>query len=298
MFQSSNQPRILVVGSSSVDQVFQTDHIPLPNETLLARNSESYFGGKGANQAIACSRLGAGVHFVGCVGMDPWGQQVLRNLRQESVNVDYVLESEEAPTGTAYVAAAQGVNTIIVVPAANSCLAPKDVKEAEKLFPNCDMVLLQLEIPMETVDFTIKLAKKYGKRVVVYAAPANKLSDAIRTEADFIVAKIKDLNTLFGEENPEDTFSKYSNRLILRDENNGTTYHQGSEKVHLNEDCTGEIHKMGMGDAFTAGFATALCVGKEMEAAVRFGNTLAKRVSQQKGSQSGLPRRSEFDGWK
>ena len=102
---TSEQPKIIVIGSSSIDLVLNTTHPPRPNETVMAEKSESFFGGKGANQAVATSRLGASVYFIGAVGMDPFGQQILRNLVEEGVNVGYVLETEEAATGTAYVIA-------------------------------------------------------------------------------------------------------------------------------------------------------------------------------------------------
>ena len=100
---TSEQPKIIVIGSSSIDLVLNTTNPPQPNETVMAEKSESFFGGKGANQAVATSRLGASVYFIGAVGMDPFGQQILRNLVDEGVNVGYVVETEEAATGTAYV---------------------------------------------------------------------------------------------------------------------------------------------------------------------------------------------------
>src|SRR5690606_16699648 len=118
------------------------EHPPQPNETVMAEKSESFFGGKGANQAVATARLGASVYFIGAVGMDPFGQQIMRNLVDEGVNVGYVVETEEASTGTAYVIAAKGVNSIVVVPGANYCLQPQNVAEAEKLFSTADLVLL------------------------------------------------------------------------------------------------------------------------------------------------------------
>ena len=90
------QPKIIVVGSSSIDLVLTTDRLPKPNETVLAQKSENFFGGKGANQAVAAARLGASVYFISCVGMDPLGQQIMRNLVDEGVNVGYVFEAEDA----------------------------------------------------------------------------------------------------------------------------------------------------------------------------------------------------------
>ena len=117
---SSDQPKIIVVGSSSIDLVLNVPKYPAQNETILATKVESFFGGKGANQAVGTSRLGASVYFVGAVGMDPFGQQIMRNLKDEGVNVGYTHESLDYPSGTAYVTAAENRNTIIVVPSANA----------------------------------------------------------------------------------------------------------------------------------------------------------------------------------
>src|SRR5690606_20741961 len=173
------QPKIIVVGSSSIDLVLNTNHLPKPNETVMAEKSESFFGGKGANQAVATSRLGASTYFIGAVGMDPFGQQILRNLVDEGVNVGYVVEIEEAATGTAYVVASKGVNSIVVVPASNYCLEPQHVAVAEKFFATSDLVLIQLEIPMDVVEYTAELVKNNGKKMGIYASPAKPLSKEV-----------------------------------------------------------------------------------------------------------------------
>ncbi len=105
---NSEQPKILVVGSSSIDLVLNTEKYPQANETVMAVRSETFFGGKGANQAVGTARLGANTMFIGCVGMDPYGQQILRNLVDQNVNVGFVHEDIDVATGTAYVTASGG----------------------------------------------------------------------------------------------------------------------------------------------------------------------------------------------
>ena len=151
---SAEQPKIIVVGSSSIDLVLNTSFHPEPNETVIAQKSETFFGGKGANQAVGTARLGASTFFIGCVGMDPYGQQILRNLVDENVNVGFVHEDLDHATGTAYVTAAHGKNAIVVVPSANYCLEPKHLENAERFFSTADLVLTQLEIPMNVVEKT------------------------------------------------------------------------------------------------------------------------------------------------
>ncbi|SFI99014.1 ribokinase [Kaistella treverensis] len=286
---TSEQPKIIVIGSSSIDLVLNTEHPPQPNETVMAEKSESFFGGKGANQAVATARLGASVYFIGAVGMDPFGQQIMRNLVDEGVNVGYVVETEEASTGTAYVIAAKGVNSIVVVPGANYCLQPQNVAEAEKLFSTADLVLLQLEIPMETVEYAAKLTASNGKKIGLYASPAKKLSEEVIDSATFIVAKSNELSIIFGDQPREEILRKYPNKLFVRDDTNSTTYFNGTEMKYYRNDHDSVLHKMGMGDAFAGGFAVALCHQNSIDDCVRFGNDVSLKVTKNRGSQRGLP---------
>ncbi|MDR6923429.1 MULTISPECIES: PfkB family carbohydrate kinase [Chryseobacterium] len=291
---SSEQPKIIVVGSSSIDLVLETEKLPQPNETVLAVNSDSYFGGKGANQAVGTARLGASVYFVGCVGMDPLGQQIMRNLVSENVNVGFVHETDREATGTAYVTTSNGNAAIVVVPAANNCLSIEHIEEADRYFHTADLVLVQLEVAMEAVEYTVKKAKKYGKKVGLYASPAMKISDELIENADFIVAKSSELYILFGEEQREEVLKKYFNKVFVRDDTNSTIYFDGTAMKYYRNDKDETVYKMGMGDAFTSGFAIALCHGNSIEECVKFGNEVSSRVSRGKGSQTGLPQMSDF----
>ncbi|SIS78849.1 ribokinase [Chryseobacterium ureilyticum] len=291
---SSEQPKIIVVGSSSIDLVLETEKLPLPNETVLAVNSDSYFGGKGANQAVGTARLGASVYFVGCVGMDPLGQQIMRNLVGENVNVGFVHETDKESTGTAYVTTCGGNAAIVVVPAANKYLSKSHIDEADRYFHTADLVLVQLEVSMEVVEYTVKKAKKYGKKVGLYASPAMRVSEEIIENVDFIVAKSSELYIIFGEEQREEVLRKYFNKVFVRDDANSTIYFDGTEMKYYRNNNEKSVYKMGMGDAFTSGFAIALCHGNSVEECVKFGNEVSSRVSRGKGSQTGLPRISDF----
>lgn len=291
---SSEQPKIIVVGSSSIDLVLETEKVPCKNETVIAQNSESYFGGKGANQAVGAARLGASVYFIGCVGMDPLGQQIMRNMVGENVNVGFVYETDQEATGTAYVTTSEGNAAIVVVPAANNYLSIEHVESADKYFHTVDLVLLQLEVSMQVVDYTVKKAKKYGKKVGLYASPAQKLSNDILENVDFIVVKSNELHIVFGEDQTEDILKKYFNKVFVRDDINSTVYFDGTEMKYCRNNNDKNSYKMGMGDAFTSGFAVALCHKNSIDDCVKFGNEVSAKVSAKKGSQTGLPRVSDF----
>ncbi|KQT24037.1 sugar kinase [Chryseobacterium sp. Leaf405] len=291
---SSEQPKIIVVGSSSIDLILETEKVPCAGETVIAYNSESYFGGKGANQAVGAARLGASVFFVGCVGMDPLGQQIMRNMVSENVNVGFVFETDQESTGTAYVTTADGSSGIVVVPAANNYLSIEHVEAADKYFHTTDLVLLQLEVSIEVIRYAVKKAKKYGKKVGLYASPAQPLGDDILDNIDFIIAKSSELHIIFGEDQREVILKKYFNKVFVRDDVNSTVYFDGTEMKYCRHDKEKTVQTMGMGDAFTTGFSIALCHKNSIEECVNFGNEVSARVSGKKGSQTGLPRISDF----
>ncbi|WP_144283945.1 ribokinase [Chryseobacterium echinoideorum] len=286
---SSQQPKIVVIGSCSLDLVLYTDKIPCGSETVMAHHSENFFGGKGANQAVGTARLGAHVYFVGCVGVDPLGQQIMRNLVNENVNVGFVSETDQAPTGIAYVTNCNGDFAIVVDPAANTYLGIENVKDAEKYIAESDLILLQLEIPMEVVEFTVKMAKSYGKMVGLYASPGKRLNDEILNSIDFIIAKSNELSVIFGEDEREKMLEKYFNKLFVRDETNSTLYFNGTEMKYFRNENDDMIYKMGMGDAFTTGFSIAMCHKNAIEDCVKFGNLVSSKVSLGKGAQTALP---------
>ena len=286
---SNTKPQIGVVGSSSIDLILKTSKIPTANNTVLAKNLTSFLGGKGANQAIATSRLGAHTSFVSRVGMDPYGQQVLRNLDDEKVNVVYVFEDEDEATGTAYVAASEEGNAITVVPAANYSLSFENIDEAEKYLATADLILTQMEIPSKTVEYLFKKAKKLNKKIGIYAAPASRLSDEVINYASFVVAKSTDLETIFGKGNHEDIMKHLPNKLFVRDGAYSTSYFDGSEMKYFRKNPNTEAHSMGLGDAFTSGFSIALLHGNSIEDCVKFGNEVALKAADYRGSQKGLP---------
>ncbi len=291
---SNIKPNIVVVGSSSIDLVLNTSKIPTANNTVLAESLQSFLGGKGANQAIATSRLGAQTYFISRVGMDPFGQQVLRNLNDEAVNVAHVVEDEDEDTGTAYVTASNEGNAITVVPAANYNLSPTDISEAEKYLVAADLILTQLEIPMQTVEFLFKKAEILNKKIGIYAAPASRLSEEIIQYASFIVAKSTDLEIIFGEGNREDIIKHLPNKLFVRDGANSTSYFDGKEMKYFRKNPSTEAHNMGLGDAFTSGFSIALLHGNSIEDCVKFGNDVALKAADYRGSQKGLPYLEDF----
>ncbi|MCU0457424.1 MAG: ribokinase [Bacteroidales bacterium] len=172
--------RILIIGSSNTDMVIKTSKMPLPGETILGGTFLMNPGGKGANQAVAASRLGGKVLFVTKRGNDLFGNQYVGLLMREGINTDYVIKDPVLPSGVALITVdAHGENSIVVAPGANGSLMPGDIPE--KLFTSgkSKILLLQLEIPLETVEYCAARAFENGIKVILNPAPAQKLSDSL-----------------------------------------------------------------------------------------------------------------------
>lgn len=172
--------KILVVGSSNTDMVIKTNHFPAPGETILGGKFLMNAGGKGANQAVAAGRLGGMVTFVGKIGDDIFGKQAVQQLEDEGINVSYVAVDPENPSGVAMITVDQkGENSIVVAPGSNGSLSPEDFDKADSELDESEFVLMQLEIPLETVEHIAAKAAAKNKKVILNPAPAAKLSDKL-----------------------------------------------------------------------------------------------------------------------
>jgi ribokinase len=191
--------RIIVVGSANVDFVVQTPHIPQPGETVLGRNFMMAMGGKGANQAVGAARLGAEVVFVARVGQDVFGDQCLAAYRAEGIRTDFVTRDPDNATGVALIAVADGgENSITIASGANMGLIPSHVEEAAQVFDGADVLLLQLEIRLETVVAAASLARKHRARVILNPAPARLLPEELLRLVDVVVPNRIELSQLAG----------------------------------------------------------------------------------------------------
>ncbi|WPP51651.1 ribokinase [Catalinimonas niigatensis] len=168
--------QIVVVGSSNIDLIAQLSHLPKPGETVGDAAFSQAHGGKGANQTVAAARAGAEVSFITSLGNDSFGQSMLQDFKRIGINTDYILQSKDTPTGTALIwVDTRGENSIAVAPGANHKLSPQYIDECRILLSGAELILLQLEIPFETVEYVIDLAASLGKKIMLNPAPARKL---------------------------------------------------------------------------------------------------------------------------
>ena len=181
--------KILVVGSANTDLVISADHFPLPGETMFGHGFMTNHGGKGANQAVAAARLGGDTAFIGKVGDDQFGNSTIDMLRGEGIDVSALKVTAEAPSGVAIITTIDsGENNIVLDSGANACLTAADVREAEALFADASIVLMQLETPVEALVEAAALGKKAGAYVVLNPAPAPKkpLPEALLKNVDLL----------------------------------------------------------------------------------------------------------------
>jgi len=179
--------KILIVGSANIDLVTRVSRVPKPGETLIGQSFDTVPGGKGANQATAAARLDAETWFAGCVGNDAFGEMQQRNMAAEGIDLTYLKVHPTEPTGTAVILVAEeGQNSIVVTPAANMGITPEDIGGMARVFESIDTVLAQLEIPLQTVEATLDMARRYGVLSIVDAGPAQEVPEAIIKKADII----------------------------------------------------------------------------------------------------------------
>ena len=176
----NKKSRITVIGSSNTDMVVMTSHFPAPGETILGGEFLMNAGGKGANQAVAAAKCGGEVFFIGKVGQDIFGENAVKNIQKEGIDVSGISTDPVAASGVAQIIVdKKGENSIVVAPGANLKLNRSDIDHVIELIEQADIVLMQLEIPVDTILYTAKKAHKLGKKVILNPAPATSLPDEL-----------------------------------------------------------------------------------------------------------------------
>jgi len=180
--------KLLVVGSLNMDLVATVETLPQLGETVTGKRFDTYPGGKGANQAVAAARMGASVAMLGAVGQDDYGHRLLEGLTQDGIDVQGIRSLPDTPTGVALITvSADGHNTITIIPGANGAVQPSDLDLSADEFSACDLVILQLELPMDTVVRAAELARSFGKKVVLNPAPYQPLPRTLVQCVDVLV---------------------------------------------------------------------------------------------------------------
>ncbi|MCD4687153.1 MAG: ribokinase [Anaerolineae bacterium] len=293
--------RIIVVGSANVDFVVQTPHIPRPGETVLGRDFVMAMGGKGANQAVGAARLGGEVTFVACVGQDVFGDQCLAAYEAEGINTAFVTRDANEATGVALIAVdAGGENSITVASGANMQITPAHVEAASSVFQEADVLVLQLEVPLETVQTAAQLAREHGVTVLLNPAPAQSLARDLLQLVDVFTPNRIELAQLLGL--PETEVGMMSDEdLAKRALGLGpssaviTLGAQGALAAgswgwtRVMPFAVTPIDTTAAGDAFNAGLALALGRGDALDQAAQYANACGALATTKFGAQPSLP---------
>ncbi|MGG4344768.1 ribokinase [Paenibacillus lautus] len=288
--------KIVVIGSASMDLVVTSTKRPGAGETVLGDSFKTVPGGKGANQAVAAARLGAEVTMIGCVGEDSFGETILSNLQANGVITEYVEPVTGIESGTAHIILAEGDNSIVVVKAANDRITPDYVDQAAEVIQAADIVLIQQEIPEETVVHVSELCARYQVPLMLNPAPARPVPSVVIERAAYITPNEHEAAILFGEEPLCDVLRRYPNKLIVTEGKRGVRYFDGNEEVVVPGYKVEAVDTTGAGDTFNGAFAVALSEGMSIADSLRFANRAASLSVMKFGAQGGMPSRLEVEG--
>lgn len=286
---------ITVVGSISTDFVAQSDRFPKVGETIEGSHFGIHFGGKGANQAVAASRLYPQVNMIGAVGDDIFGDNLISNLKQNHIQTSNVERVTQESSGAAVILLAEDDNHIVYTPGANNRVDTAMIDQAKETLLNSSIVVLQNEIPQETIEYIIDLCNENDVPVLLNPAPARTLDTAFIDKVSYLTPNETEFELLFEGQSHEDVLAAYPNKLIITLGSQGVKYHNGekvvivpSVKPKMIQDTTGA------GDTFNGGLAVGIANDLPLEYAIALGNLAASISIEKLGAQGGSPTLEEL----
>ena len=295
--------RILVIGSVNMDVVARVDHVPAAGRNVRGSGLRTIPGGKGANQAVAAARLGAETAFLGRVGDDEFGARLRASLEAEGVDVDALETVRDCASGVALILVdAEGENTIVVTPGANGRLTPDDVDAARALLAAADAVVLQLEIPSETVARAVALAREVGTPTVVDAGPPRRPVDEAVFESTILTPNEAEAASLLAvepgsmgiEEMAGALLARGPQAVVLKAGPRGAVVARGTECVTVPAFAIDPVDTTAAGDAFTAKLAVEAVKGTDLVAAARVANAAGALACLKLGAQPSMPTDDEI----
>ncbi len=297
-------PKIVVVGSTNMDMVAYVDRLPKAGQTVSANSFEMNPGGKGANQAVACAQLGADTILITSLGDDQLSNILLQNLQTYHVNVQYIKSEPHCPCGVALIAVnKRGENQICVAPGANRALSPRDIRLRKSAFDNADMVILQLEIPFETVKETVQLASSKNIPIILNPAPAGFIDKTIYKKITYVTPNEFEAAHYVGKQNPTQQTIEQSAKFFLKSGvphvivtlgKKGVAYYSKKESYRVKAPKVTAIDTVGAGDAFNGGLAYALTRGKSIKESIQFANYVGALSTTKSGAQQSMPSYQEI----
>ena len=299
--------QIVVVGSVNTDMVVKGPRLPAPGETVIGGAFVMVPGGKGANQAVAAARLGSEVTLIAKVGQDLLGDQAVENYRREGINTDQVFRDTGAHTGVALILVDdRGENLISVASGANAALTPADIDGAADCIAGADLLMLQLEIPLETVCRAAQIAATAGVRVILDPAPAAPLPRKLLRHATFLTPNEHEAESLTGVAVHDEKSARAAAQRLLEAGAHNVIITLGAKEALLASkqsvmliagQAVNAVDSTAAGDAFNGGLAAALGRGLDIEAAVRQACLVGALSTTRLGAQSSLPTGPELQSF-
>jgi len=296
---------VLVVGSANTDFTVRVDRLPQPGETVSGTEFMVSFGGKGANQALAARKAGAAAALLAKIGTDDHGRRLYRHLTAAGLPSESLLRDANEPAGVALIAVdARGGNQIVVAPGSNRNLSVADLQSFEELLAGADLMLCQLEIPLDTVEYALKAARRRSVTALLNPAPAASLPAGLLRSVDILVPNeveagaLADMTVRNRSDAERAASILHANgcaTVIVTLGENGVLLSQGTRKRHLPAFAVQSVDSVAAGDAFCGALAAALAEGRDMETAVRFAGAAGALCTTRRGAQEALPSRGEID---
>lgn len=287
--------KLAVIGSINMDQVVSTERIPGKGETLSGSDLRYISGGKGANQAVAMARLGAEVTMFGCVGDDDNGRQLLNALKDEGVDTSHISVRKDAPTGLAIITVSENDNVIIVVSGANGLVDRAYIDSiADQLIDN-DLVVLQHEIPLDTVHYAVSFCYEKGIPVVLNPAPAAEVPKDIVEKVKYLTPNEHEAALIFGADaDINEVMKAYKEKLIVTQGSKGVSVCLANGEILTVPSIKAKIvDTTGAGDTLNGAFSVRIAAGDSIEDALRYANTAAGLSIEKFGAQGGMPTHGE-----
>lgn len=297
--------KILVVGSSNTDMVIKARHLPRPGETILGGSFFMNPGGKGANQAVTIARLGGLVTFICKTGSDIFGHQSQQLFEEEGINISYIFSDSEHPSGVALITVDENAeNCIVVASGANANLLPSDLNKADEAIAEADLILMQLEIPMETVEYVAEQGHRLGKKVILNPAPAHPLSPSLLKHLYMITPNETEAEMISGIKITDEASAIEAAKVLVRMGVQNVIITLGSKGALAYCDNNVEmvpalkveaVDTTAAGDVFNGALTVALSEGRSLPEAVRFACKASAISVTRVGAQSSVPYRNEVD---
>ncbi|MBK4785822.1 MAG: ribokinase [Pantoea sp. Pent] len=303
----SKSAKLAVLGSINADHILNLAHFPRPGETVIGKQYQVAFGGKGANQAVAAGRAGADIDFIACVGADDIGERIRQQLQQDQIDTAPVETVAQEATGVAMIFVnGEGENNIGIYSGANAALTPACVERHQQVIRSADALLMQLESPLDSVLAAARIARASHTQVILNPAPATQLSDELLALIDIITPNETEAEILTGIAVNDDYDAARAARALHAKGIDTVLITLGRRGVWLSEQGQGQripgfsvqaVDTIAAGDTFNGAFITARLEGVAMQDAVRFAHAAAAIAVTRPGAQPSVPWRTEIDAF-